>query len=87
MSYTKEELAEQEFEAFKGALKNLLPEEKFNKLTRGNIENILDSYKRSHNPWIGVNHQNRNSKCECGSGKKYKHCCVNVKSKYKLDIK
>lgn len=23
----------------------------------------------------------RNEKCNCGSGKKYKHCCLNQKSK------
>jgi uncharacterized protein YecA (UPF0149 family) len=61
-------------------------EEKRN-LTPAEIENIYNEYKFSHltkaqreailsdvriEPKI-----NRNEPCPCGSGKKYKHCCIN----------
>ena len=30
--------------------------------------------------------KNRNSSCSCGSGKKYKKCCINKKDYYDLSV-
>ena len=34
-------------------------------------------WHQSHTPWMRINQKiNRNAPCPCGSGKKYKHCCL-----------
>ena len=34
-------------------------------------------WHQSHTPWMRINQKiNRNAPCPCGSGKKYKHCCI-----------
>jgi uncharacterized protein YecA (UPF0149 family) len=33
--------------------------------------------RRKTRPMVKNNHIGRNEKCPCGSGKKYKHCCLN----------
>lgn len=36
----------------------------------------LENYKKLHTPRIKKNKIGRNDPCPCGSGKKYKHCCL-----------
>lgn len=44
-------------------------------------------WHQSHTPWMRINQKiNRNAPCPCGSGKKYKHCCLG-KEKYIYRLK
>ena len=76
-----------ELAEFSNALKDKLGEEKHSKLTDENINNMLKAYYKAHTPWKRVNKQNRNELCTCGSGKKYKNCCVNKSAEYTLNKK
>ena len=49
-----------------------------------NKEELFKMYKQMHTPWVAVGHQQRNELCNCGSGKKFKKCCVATNKQYKL---
>jgi uncharacterized protein YecA (UPF0149 family) len=35
-------------------------------------------WHQSHTPWVRISEKiGRNEPCPCGSGKKYKNCCIN----------
>ena len=40
------------------------------------IKQMQELYKFRHTPWVKVSDIGRNDPCPCGSGKKYKNCCL-----------
>ena len=49
-------------------------------------EEIL-KYKMAHTPIVKENHIGRNDSCPCGSGKKYKNCCLSSGKYEKYSMK
>lgn len=44
-------------------------------------------WHQSHTPWVRISNKiGRNDPCPCGSGKKYKNCCIN-KAGYTYKLK
>lgn len=37
-----------------------------------------EQYKKAHTPLVREHNISRNDACPCGSGKKYKNCCLNT---------
>ena len=70
-------------EKLKNALNNL-DKAIDNKREKEMIE-VLNQYKNAHTPKIKEYKIGRNEPCPCGSGKKFKNCCIN-KEKYKKYI-
>lgn len=44
-------------------------------------------YKLAHTPQVKEYHINRNDSCPCGSGKKYKNCCLKTGKYEKYTMK
>jgi len=44
-------------------------------------------YKKAHTPKIREYKIGRNDLCPCGSGKKFKHCCINNEKYFKYIYK
>lgn len=59
-----------DFDAKKEQVQNAVDNKKF-------LEKIAQ-YEAAHTPKIKEYHIGRNEKCPCGSGKKYKNCCLNT---------
>lgn len=67
----------------------LVDNPKDKEITEEDLKNIANSAKfqqmwhQAHTPWVRKNLKvNRNDPCPCGSGKKFKNCCIN---NYKSD--
>lgn len=72
-------LVENNFEDVQVEVNETSPQDVEDVLTRAQFEQMMRQYKMNHrtpqqvreNPKIG-----RNDPCPCGSGKKYKNCCL-----------
>ena len=54
-------------------------QENLNEAVGANQEKIMEimaKYKLAHTPKVRENKIGRNDPCPCGSGKKYKNCCL-----------
>ena len=68
----------------------LIDNPKDKEVTEEDLKDIANSAKfqqmwhQAHTPWVRKNLKiNRNDPCPCGSGKKFKNCCIdNYKSDY-----
>lgn len=41
------------------------------------IEEYQEMFRKAHTPWRLIQDVGRNDPCPCGSGKKFKNCCMN----------
>ena len=67
-----------------------ISQSKSEKLNREKLDDAIDSkkeqrlleamakYKDAHTPKVKEHKINRNDPCPCGSGKKYKNCCLST---------